>query len=652
MRGPDGGRSGRRDAALAALVALAVLVLGSIGVHRNRAVGLERRNTDNERVLGEVAADTALDLRERIFENLQAARLADPGRPLPGFVPVDPDQPTAGPPILDASARRRPEVAAILDRAATTAEGLLGPPVDLGDGPRSLVLSAVYQRDPDGRTPRTTATRRAQLLGWVVEPLDLGAVLEGHLPEGAVAAIRDGKVSSSAGGEVRSDHPEQTVQVSDRQIVVTAGLAGGVGFAGATIALAIGVVLLAAATGLAVHHAVRRQRDLRQESDDRAAQVRLIGEIAPVVQQSLELADVLPTVVVQLSDHYDLAGVSLAAGSGGSDELEMFGTGEAPDRSVRPVVQVPDHLTVGQTLALALQRGGRSVAVLRLVAGRDLDETELQSLRALTELVTAAVVNARLYASQQEALRRLRELDALKTVFLGTASHELRTPATAITGFASLLTASWDRFDEQQRRDFVDRIGANARSLSAVVQDLLDFSLLDKGTLAVNLEEVDLPAVVRSVVDRLAPMFTEHEVDFTGSEAPRVVGDVNGIERIVTNLLTNAVKFSPAGTTITVTAGPSEGGYAAEVVVADQGPGVPPEDRQRVFTRFYRGSGEAVVQTRGVGIGLSVVAEFVARLRGEVVLDDAPGGGARFTVRLPPSTPSLLAKEASHASTP
>ncbi|MGH9085951.1 MAG: sensor histidine kinase, partial [Acidimicrobiales bacterium] len=223
---------------------------------------------------------------------------------------------------------------------------------------------------------------------------------------------------------------------------------------------------------------------------------------------------------------------------------------------------------------------------------------------------------------------------------------------TAITGFASLLTASWDRFDEQQRRDFVDRIGANARSLSAVVQDLLDFSLLDKGTLAVNVEEIDLPALVGSVVDRLAPMFTEHEVDFSATEAPRIAGDVNGIERIVTNLLTNAVKFSPAGTTITVTAGPSEGGYAAEVVVADQGPGVPPEDRQRIFTRFYRGSGEAVVQTRGVGIGLSVVAEFVARLRGEVALDDAPGGGARFTVRLPPSTPSLLAKEASHASTP
>jgi signal transduction histidine kinase len=241
------------------------------------------------------------------------------------------------------------------------------------------------------------------------------------------------------------------------------------------------------------------------------------------------------------------------------------------------------------------------------------------------------------------------ELDALKTVFLGTASHELRTPATAISGFASLLTTSWERFDEDQRRDFVERIAANARSLSAVVQDLLDFSLLDRGTVSVTIEPVDLGDVVRSVVGRLAPMFTDHEITVTVEPAPEVAADANGLERIVTNLLTNAVKFSPTGTTVSVAVGPADGGYGAEVSVSDEGPGIPPEEREQVFTRFYRGTGEAVIQTRGVGIGLSVVAELVARLRGEVQIDDAPGGGARFTVRLPTSSAQLLAKEAAHA---
>jgi signal transduction histidine kinase len=383
----------------------------------------------------------------------------------------------------------------------------------------------------------------------------------------------------------------------------------------------------------------------------RAAQVQLIGEFAPLVQQSLELADVLPSVAVQLSDHFDLAGVSMSTGGGGTGQVELFSFGVRPARGAPVALRPPEHLAQGETLALALQRGGRSAAVLQLVAGRDLDHTELQSLRALTELVTAAVVNASLYASQQQALRRLRDLDALKTVFLGTASHELRTPVTAIGGFASLLTSSWDRFEEEQRRDFVERIGANARSLSAVVQDLLDFSVLDKGTLAVTVEEIDLAPLVESVVNRLSGVFSTHEIAFSAVPAPTIAGNANGLERIVTNLLTNAVKFSPAGTSVSIAVGPAEDGYGAELVVSDQGPGIPVEERQRVFSRFFRGTGDAVLQTRGVGIGLSVVAEFVARLRGDIIVDDAPGGGARFTVRFPTSSDQLLAKEAVRAPT-
>jgi two-component system sensor histidine kinase KdpD len=345
-------------------------------------------------------------------------------------------------------------------------------------------------------------------------------------------------------------------------------------------------------------------------------------------------------VAVQLSDHFELAGVALSTGTTRGAQTELFSVGVAPDTSSRPVLQPPDHLAAGETLRLALQRGGRSVALLQVVAGRDLDSAELESLRALTELVTAALVNAQLFASQQEALARLRELDGLKTVFLGTASHELRTPATAIAGFAGLLTSSWDRFSEEQRMDFVARIAANARSLSTVVQDLLDFSLLDRGTLSVSLQPLDVGEVVAGVVDRLAPAFTEHEVDAAIEPTPPVAADRGGLERVTTNLLTNAVKFSPAGTTIRVGVRPEEGGVLIEV--CDQGPGVPAEERERVFTRFYRGSGDAVLQTRGVGIGLSVVSEFVARMRGSVGVDDAPGGGARFTVRLPVAASDVL----------
>ena len=327
--------------------------------------------------------------------------------------------------------------------------------------------------------------------------------------------------------------------------------------------------------------------------------------------------------------------------------MELFALGRlaVPGKAV---LVPPDRLEPGETLSLALQRGGRSVAVVQVVAGRSLDASDMGALRAVTELITAAVVNAALYASQQDAVRRLRELDGLKTVFLSTASHELRTPATAIAGFASLLWGNWDRFDDEQRRGFVQRIEANARSLGAVVQDLLDFSLLDRGRLDLSIASLELGPLAQSVVERLGPAVPDHEVVCDIEHAPPVAADANAVERIITNLLTNAAKFSPPDTTITVAVHPS--GDGAAIVVSDQGRGVPPEERDRVFARFYRGSGEAVVKTRGVGIGLSVVAELTDRMHGMITIDDAPGGGARFQVHLPPATAADQAKELDDAS--
>lgn len=639
---------------VAALAAAAILALGLAGAQRHRSLTLERRATADEALLAEVATGVAVDIERRLVEVADSARGATaPGAGAPpGFVPVDPATPLPPEPALSPADRSDRDVAAVLARARDSGEAILSRLVDLGDGPRALLVAAAYTRDPVVGRPATTVGRRARITGWSVVPVDLGELLRSNLPEGSVATIRDGEVTSSATAAAAPARlPSQTLETREHQFIIRAGDPSGVGFTGPEFAFVLVAGLLAAVAAAAVLSVERRLREHQSEARDRAAQVRLIGDVAPLVQQSLELADVLPAVAVQLSDHFGLAGVSLATATSDAGHVELFSIGQAPASGAQAVLRPPVHLSAGETLALALARGGRSVGRLQLVAGRDLDEAELQSLRALSELVTAAVVNAALYASQQEALDRLRDLDALKTVFLSTASHELRTPVTAIGGFASLLTDNWERFDEPQRRDFIARIAANAGSLNAVVQDLLDFSLLDKGTLAMTIEEVDLGALVGSVVDRLSPLFSDHTIALSAAPAPTIAADVNGLERIVTNLLANAVKFSPADTTVTVIVGMARDGFGAQVVVSDEGPGIAPEERQHVFTRFFRGTGEATVQTRGVGIGLSVVAELVARLRGEVDIDDAPGGGARFTVSFPASSARLLAKEAAHAPT-
>jgi signal transduction histidine kinase len=647
--GADGRRLAPRDHAVALLAAALIIVMTGFSVQRSRHLEVERRAAADESVLASVVAGVGVDVERGLravasmaadlpTHGLGALRgptvLASvPGATDIGFVPDERDLAgSAGPPLLSTDDRAVPGVAAALDRARDSGDPQLAATIELDGALRAPLVAPVYAPGTEPGGPDTSAERRARLTGWVVAPLDLAAIVAVHTPTGSVSAIDDdGSVVGSASSE--SGLPDHGLAVEGRSLLVRAGSPSDVGWSAPTIGLAVGGALVALAAAALVLSVTRRLRRSETDALRRGDQVRLIGEVAPVVQQSLELAEVLPAVAVQLSDHFGLTGVSLSTGTGHAGGTELFSMGEVPEREVKAVLRPPDELAAGSTLALALQRGGRSVAVLQIVAGRDLDTSELESLRALSELVTAAMVNASLYASQQEALRRLRELDGLKTVFLGTASHELRTPATAIAGFASLLTASWDRFSEEQRRSFAERIGANARSLSAVVQDLLDFSLLDHGSLVMAIQPLELGPFVESVVDRLSPVFVNHTITCTTSAAPLVAGDPNGLERIVTNLLTNAVKFSPASSTISVTVAPA--GEGAALVVCDEGPGVPADEREQVFARFFRGSGKAVVQTRGVGIGLSVVAELVDRMRGEVAVDDAPGGGARFTVRLP-----------------
>ena len=654
------------DVVVALLLALAIVGLTAGTVRQLGRIDDGEKAHDAEAAAGVVASGMSVDLGLGLRGVSVAATYVPsvggsnaaagpptsyaPGATAVGFVPADEDgSPVAGSPVLSAQELDHPDVVGAFDRARDSGGPLLTPPLDLRDGPRSLILAAGYDPGAAGGPPFTSTDRRDRLAGWVVAAVDLDALTAAHAPEGTVARVEDSVTADLPAARADATNEEQVVDIADRRFLVQVDRADGGGVRTAEVLIGLFGVGLGIAAALLYLLARRRQYAAEREADARAAQVRLIGDVAPLVQQSLDLAEVLPSVAVQLSDHFQLRGVALSTGSSRGEQTEVFSMGVDPDTSVKAVLQPPDHLAAGDTLRLALQRGGRSVALLQVVAGSDLDSSDLESLRALSELITAALVNAQLYASQQDALARLRELDGLKTVFLGTASHELRTPATAIAGFAGLLSSSWDRFTEEQRRDFVGRIAANARSLSTVVQDLLDFSLLDRGALHVDLQPVDLGALVAGVVDRLAPAFMEHEVEKDIEPSPLVAGDPAGIERITTNLLTNAVKFSPAGTTIRVAV--RADGADALLEVCDQGPGVPPDERERVFSRFYRGTGDAVLQTRGVGIGLSVVSEFVARMHGEVYVDDAPGGGARFRVRIPAASASPIEEVADATAT-
>ena len=236
----------------------------------------------------------------------------------------------------------------------------------------------------------------------------------------------------------------------------------------------------------------------------------------------------------------------------------------------------------------------------------------------------------RALAVEREAGERLRALDELKNTFLHAVSHELRTPLAAVLGFALTLQREEVELDAKERLEIVHRLAANARKLDQLLSDLLDLDRLDRGIMEPRRRPTDVAALVRRTVESSEVLGTRP----VRVEAQLVVAPIDGpkVERIVENLLANAARHTPPGSSVWVRVDPHEGGVL--IVVEDDGTGVPEHLRETVFEPFRQGP-----QTRphapGVGIGLSLVARFAELHGGKAWVEDRPGGGASFKVFLP-----------------
>jgi len=246
----------------------------------------------------------------------------------------------------------------------------------------------------------------------------------------------------------------------------------------------------------------------------------------------------------------------------------------------------------------------------------------------LTEQKRAAELELELKAEREEAAE-LRAIDELKTTFLRAVSHDLRTPLAAILGLSVTLETQ-DDLGSDEARDFARRISMNARKLDRIVSDLLDLDRISRGILEPNLGETDLGELVRRVLDE-SELLADRETE-TAIEPVTIEADAAKIERIVENLLSNAVRHTPPESRVWVRVGPEAGG--ALLIVEDDGPGVPVEHRESIFQPFGQGAG-APEHAPGVGIGLAVVARFAELHGGRAWVQEREGGGASFSVFLP-----------------
>jgi signal transduction histidine kinase len=233
------------------------------------------------------------------------------------------------------------------------------------------------------------------------------------------------------------------------------------------------------------------------------------------------------------------------------------------------------------------------------------------------------------------AFERMRErlagLDHARSEFIANASHELRTPIFSLGGHLELLDD--EQLDEATRREFVAEMRAQVDRLGKLTAELLDLSRLDAGRLRVEAEPVDLAETVSLVVAELAPLAqaSGHVLDASMEEPVWVRGDNQRVLQVARSLVENALRHTPAGTTVTIRA--ERGADEAELVVADDGPGIPAEHQAHVFERFYRVDG---TMASGSGLGLAIARELAELMGGTLELTERDGRTC-FTLRLPVS---------------
>jgi signal transduction histidine kinase len=232
------------------------------------------------------------------------------------------------------------------------------------------------------------------------------------------------------------------------------------------------------------------------------------------------------------------------------------------------------------------------------------------------------------------------EANRAKSAFLAAMSHELRTPLNAIGGYAQLIEMGVrGPVTEEQRTDLL-KIQRSKNHLDGLVSDVLNFAKLGAGRIELNIEPVNVAHLVASVVEMIAPQLPEKHLTLAPVSIAGdlfVLGDVDKTRQILINLLANALKFTPAGGTIAVSA--SCTGADISISVSDTGIGVPADQHETIFEPFVQAKRAVRTTDRGVGLGLAISRQLARSMNGELTLRSEVGKGSTFTLRLPRQAP-------------
>lgn len=417
--------------------------------------------------------------------------------------------------------------------------------------------------------------------------------------------------------------------------------------------------------GLDKQRLILENRHLVQELAQRNYEASILLSVSQAVAQSLDLEQILESALWQVSrslhvgtsmvhlyedDHLVLKGhyglspeiterlktTEIEGGIMGNifqrsepEIINQLNPDEA--RDLFPLAQEGYQSYAGIPLTMA----GVNVGVMGIAdrTNTEFSARQMELFYAIGREISIAVRNAQLYEEASSA-RALKELDALRTQILATVSHELRTPLASIKGYASTILQPDVTFDGETMLEFVQIIDNEADSLGRLIDELLVMSRLESGTLEVKCECRKLSDVVTSIRDRLEHLAVKHRLRISvSSNLPPVTIDEDRIWEVITNLVENAVKYTPEGKEISIKGIRNDKDVV--ISVADSGIGIPQAYHQKIFDRFCQVTDTLIGKRSGAGLGLCICRGIVEAHGGKIWVESEPGKGAKFSFSLP-----------------
>jgi two-component system, OmpR family, sensor histidine kinase KdpD len=356
------------------------------------------------------------------------------------------------------------------------------------------------------------------------------------------------------------------------------------------------------------------------EAQDREREMRTLHALSTATAGQIELESILVFLTDEIKKQF-----------GGASCEFLLRSREDP----RPPPRLSNWTSSASGLEFPVRSGHGEVGQMRV--GRRMDgwphsTADRRLLQAFAHHAAMAIERARLAGEAQDT-RLLRDSDALKSRLLSAVSHDLRTPLAGIKALTTALLQENVDLSSEVVREALLGIDEETDRMTRLVSDLLDLSRIEAGALRPAREPLLVPDLIDDTVHRLSSCLSGRAITLEVEEGLPVVNlDYVQMQQVLTNLLENAARYSPGGTPLTLGAEANSGGL--ELWVTDHGPGVPREERERIFDRFYRLEHHETEQ-HGTGMGLAISRGLVEAHGGRLWVEETPGGGATFRMRIP-----------------